>query len=89
MPVLHSLRLFFIDSFDRGDLSVKPPEEGDESPEAVYAAWLNRQYRSYQAALLRLLGGTRPAADARTQVGADDTRPGHASCAWAAGDTAE
>lgn len=76
VPVLHSLRLFFIDSFDRGDLSVMPPEEGVTTAEAVYAAWLHRQYRSYQAALLRLLGGTQPAAEARTQVGRrDSTRP--------------
>ena len=68
VPVLHSLRLFFIDSFDRGDLSVKPLEDGDQSPEAVYSAWLHRQYRAYQAALLRLLGGTQPSAEARTQV---------------------
>jgi hypothetical protein len=69
--VLHSLRIFFIDAFDRGDLSVKPPspdsEEG-QSAEAVFSAWLHRQYCAYQASLLRLLG--HPEADARTQVGA-------------------
>ena len=70
-PVLHSLRIFFIDAFDRGDLSVKPPspdsEEG-QSAEAVFSAWLHRQYCAYQASLLRLLGHSE--ADARTQVGA-------------------
>lgn len=78
-PVLHSLRIFFIDAFDRGDLSVKPPsvkppsQEAEQSAEAVFSAWLHRQYCTYQAALLRLLG--HPEADARTQVGA-----GHTSC---------
>ncbi|KAI7841082.1 hypothetical protein COHA_005309 [Chlorella ohadii] len=67
-PVLHHLRIFFIDSFDRGDLSVKPPAEEDKSPEAVYAAWLHRQYTSYTAALLSLLGHAE--AEPRTQVAA-------------------
>ena len=72
--MLHSLRIFFIDAFDRGDLSVKPPApdseegQGQPPPEAVFSAWLHRQYGAYQAALLRLLG--HPEADARTQVGA-------------------
>jgi hypothetical protein len=69
-PVLHSLRIFFIDAFDRGDLSAKPPspdtEEG-RSAEAVFSAWLHRQYCAYQGALLLLLG--HPEADSRTQVG--------------------
>ncbi|PRW44488.1 nucleolar complex 4-like protein [Chlorella sorokiniana] len=67
-PVLHHLRIFFIDSFDRGDLSVKPPAEDDKSAEAVYAAWLHRQYSTYTAALLRLLGHAE--AEPRTQVAA-------------------
>lgn len=75
-PVLHSLRIFFIDAFDRGDLSVKPPspesEDGQPAAEAVFSAWLHRQYSAYQAALLRLLG--HPEADARTQVGAGHCR---------------
>lgn len=65
--MLHHLRIFFIDSFDRGDLAVKPPSEEDQSPEAVYAAWLHRQYTAYTAALLRLLGDAE--AEPRTQVG--------------------
>lgn len=65
-PVLHHLRIFFIDCFDRGDLSVKPVPAEDQSAEAVYAAWLHRQYGAYQAGLLRLLGDA--AVDARTQV---------------------
>ena len=66
-PVLHHLRIFFIDSFDRGDLAVVPPPEEDQSAEAVYSAWLHRQYCAYTAALLRLLGA--PGAEPRTQVG--------------------
>jgi hypothetical protein len=67
-PVLHSLRLFFIDCFGRGDLSIKPPPAADASPAAVYAAWLHRQYTAYLAALLRLLGSA--ASGPRAQVAA-------------------
>ncbi len=65
-PVLHNLRIFFIDSFDRGDLTVKPVSAEDKSAEAVYAAWLHRQYTAYQVGLLGLVGDA--AVDARTQV---------------------
>ncbi|PSC69895.1 nucleolar complex 4-like protein [Micractinium conductrix] len=73
---MHSLRLFFIDSFERGELGAKPvaAKEGEDaaadgqgSPEAVFAAWLHRQYLAYQAALLHLLGAHAPP---RTQVAA-------------------
>lgn len=66
--MLHHLRSFFIDAFDRGDLSVAPPPEGDDSPQAQFGAWLRRQYLAYTAALLGLVGAR--GADARTQVAA-------------------
>ena len=82
--VLHSLRLFFIDSFDRGDLLLSAPPQQQQQlqsddaapapatapadPESAYAAWLRRQYAAYTEALLRLVAS--PAAPPRTQVAA-------------------
>ena len=77
-PALHSLEIFFRGAFKRGDVGSKapPPAAGGPAvaaaaaappPEAVFGAWLRRQYTAYTAALLGLLGG---AADAPTQVAA-------------------
>lgn len=82
--MLHHLRTFFIDACDRGDLSVAPPPQSDDSPQAQFAAWLRRQYLAYTGALLGLVGAR--GANARTQVrgaGAAGQRLGGATAALA------
>lgn len=68
---VHSLRLFFLGAFERGELSggrasePAPVAQQQQSPEAVFSAWLLRQYSAYVSALLALLTS---GPDARTQV---------------------
>ena len=68
--LLCSLTLFFLDSFERGELEAAPPQSaagtGASSPDAVHAAWLRRQYAAFVSALVALVGGASP--QAREQV---------------------
>lgn len=68
---MHSLRLFFLGAFERGELSggrasdPAPGAQQQQSPEAVFSAWLLRQYSAYVSVLLALLTS---GPEARTQV---------------------
>lgn len=57
--VIQPLKLFFVDSWQAGDVANKRQKVADDSqssdPVAAYSAWLRRQYDRYVSALLQLL----------------------------------
>ncbi|KAH7617166.1 hypothetical protein Ndes2526B_g07759 [Nannochloris sp. 'desiccata'] len=68
LPIIQSLKVYFVECFEREELQAVAPTPGQsaqQSAHVVYSAWLHRQFSSCVAALLNNISfGT----DARTQV---------------------
>lgn len=68
LPIIQGLKVYFVGCFEREELQTNaaaPPAGQPQDPQAVYSAWLHRQFSSCITALLaNLTSGT----DARTQL---------------------